>query len=80
MLERAKNSSAGWRREELVNLYKLFGFEIRTGGYDLNAIHPVYKDLRGSISNSSGELANGYVRHAVKMIERLFEYQGEENE
>ena len=80
LLEKAKNSSAGWRRDDIINLYEHFGFEIKTGGYDINAIHPVYKDLRASISKSSGELANGYIRHAVKMIEKLLEYQGEKNE
>ena len=65
LLEKAKSTTAGWRTEDLVKLYESFGFEFREGR-DLVAVHPVYKELRASISRSSGELANGYVRQAVK--------------
>lgn len=75
LLERAKSTTAGWRTNDLVKLYESFGFEFREGR-DIVAIHPEYKELRASISRSSGELANGYVRHAVKTIERLLELQG----
>lgn len=75
LLERARSTTAGWRTNDLVELYASFGFEFREGG-DIIAVHPEFKELRASISRSSGELANGYVRHAVKTIERLLELQG----
>jgi|GEM_PF-2600531 len=75
LLDRAMNSTAGWRTNDLVELYKCFGFEFREGR-DIVATHPEYKELRASISRSSGGLANGYVRHAVKTIKRLLELQG----
>ncbi|HEY59901.1 MAG TPA: hypothetical protein G4N92_04335 [Anaerolineae bacterium] len=80
LLERAKNSPAGWRSNGLIKLYEQFGFEIRQGKNDINDIHPTYKNLRASISKSSGELSPAYTRHAVKMIEKLIEYKGEKNE
>ncbi len=76
LLERARSTTAGWRTNDLVKLYESFGFEFREGR-DIVAVHPEFKELRASISRSSGELANGYVRHAVKTIERLLELQGE---
>lgn len=76
LLERARSTTAGWRTDDLVKLYESFGFECREGR-DIVAVHPDFKELRASISRSSGELANGYVRHAVKTIVRLLELQGE---
>ena len=74
LLERARNSPAGWRSSELVKLYEQFGFEIRQGKNDINAVHPTYRNLRASISKSSGELSPAYARHAVEMIEKLIGY------
>lgn len=76
LLERARNTTAGWQTSDLVKLYKSFGFEFREGR-DIVAVHPEFKELRASISRSSSNLANGYIRHAVKTIERLLELQGE---
>jgi hypothetical protein len=77
LLERARSTTAGWTTNNLLDLYKSFGFILREGRGHIIATHPKYNKLRATISRSSGELANGYVRHAVKTIERLLELKGE---
>jgi hypothetical protein len=76
LLERARSTTAGWRTNDLLDLYESYGFEFREGRGHIIASHPEYKELRATISRSSGELANGYARHAVKTIEKLLELQG----
>jgi len=80
LLERAQSTTAGWSSSDLVQLYKSHGFEIREGKGHIIATHPDFKELRATISRSSGELANGYIRTAVKLIEKLFELQGGRDE
>lgn len=80
LLQRGKYSPTGWKRRELDKLYKGFGFIIKHGRKHDIAIHPEYPQLRGTLTRSSGELHRDYISHAVKMIEKLLEIEGEENE
>jgi predicted RNA binding protein YcfA (HicA-like mRNA interferase family) len=82
LLERARNSKAGWKARELVTLYEEFGFTIREGkGSHKVVTHPDYDDLGGVISvHPSKEVGKGYVDSALKDIEELLERQKEQEE
>lgn len=71
LLERAKSSPYGWRREDLDSLYKSYGFVIRGGRKHDIVKHPVHVDLRATLTRSSSDLHSDYIRHAVKMINEL---------
>ena len=79
LLERARRSSAGWRRQEIDRLYQGFGFRIRQGSNHDVVTHPDFLgnlELRGTLPRHS-EIAKEYVRAAVKHIEKLKQLQAE---
>jgi hypothetical protein len=79
LLDRARRSPANWSREDLERLYKTFGFEIVRGTKHAFARHPKFPELRGTVPNHRS-FATGYVRSAVKLIEKLEALEKQEQE
>lgn len=74
LLQRAKDSPAGWTRKELDSLYRSFGFIIINGRNHDIVKHPdLPNDIKGTLTRSSGEIHPDYVRHAVNMINMLLQ-------
>lgn len=69
LLERMRNS-ANCKREELIALYKAFGFEIENRTRHDQAFHPRFPILQTTIPRHT-KLALAYYRTAVKLIDRL---------
>jgi hypothetical protein len=70
LLQRAKDAPAGWSSDELIGLYKSFGFYIEKGRKHDLAKHTNLPDgIKGTITRSSGEIHPDYVRTAVELIE-----------
>ncbi|OGX32975.1 MAG: hypothetical protein A3F87_01285 [Omnitrophica WOR_2 bacterium RIFCSPLOWO2_12_FULL_51_24] len=76
LLERMRASKAGWRPNDLDDLYKGFGFETYEGRRHTMYIHPKYQGLRATVSRHR-TLAIGYIQHALKLIEQLKTLEGE---
>lgn len=53
LLERMRRSKAGWTHNDLHCLYVGFGFEFRDGRRHRLYVHPLYADLRATVSRSS---------------------------
>lgn len=81
LLERARNSKAGWSSKDLLELYKGFGFSIREGrGSHVVISHPDYPEnklLRTVVPVQKNELPKAYVSTAVKAIEALMALTGD---
>lgn len=70
LLQRAKDAPAGWSGDELIGLYKDFGFYIEKGRkHDLVKHANLPDGIKGTITRSSGEIHPDYVRTAVELIE-----------
>jgi hypothetical protein len=80
LLQKARDSKAGWVRSDIDKLYKAFGFIILSGNKHDIVKHEANPSLRATLTRSSGELHKDYIRHAVKMIEELLELEGERDE
>jgi predicted RNA binding protein YcfA (HicA-like mRNA interferase family) len=76
LLEKMKNSKAGWSADDLHTLYVGFGFEFREGGKHVIYIHPKYTELRATVARH-GSLAIGYIQHAISLIEKLKDLEKE---
>jgi hypothetical protein len=72
LLERMRNSKAGWGANDIHNLYVGFGFDFRHGGKHTIYIHPRFSELRATVARHS-PLAIGYIQHAIKIIDNLKE-------
>lgn len=80
LLERMKQSKAGWKRRDLDRLYTGFGFIISHGSNHDIVKHPDFPNLRTTLPRHDF-LAKGYVEYAIKLIEMLIELQKDrENE
>lgn len=71
LLEHMRRNRHGRRLAELEELYRAFNFEKTEGAKHLLYFHPVYKDIAGTITRSSGELDAGYIKSAVERIDLL---------
>jgi len=85
LLDRARQTKAGWKSAELLTLYSGFGFTIREGSGSHKVIsHPQFTHLRATVpDHPSNELSKKYIAVAVKNIEeaiRLEEANGEESD
>ena len=76
LLERMKNSKAGWGADDLHALYVGFGFEFREGGRHVIYIHPKFPELRATVARHK-TLAIGYIQHAISLIEKLKDLETE---
>ncbi len=71
LLEKARNSPAGWHKRDLDSLYRKWGFEIEERARHTMYTHPKYPDLYAVITRSSGEVSSRYVETAVELIDTL---------
>lgn len=76
LLERMKQSKAGWKRQDLAKLYTGFGFVISHGGSHDIVKHPDFPQLRTTLPRHNF-LAKTYVEFAIKLVDSLLEMQKE---
>lgn len=74
LLQKMRNSSAGWKRADIIALYEGYGFVISTGSnrgakHDKIA-HPEFPQLVTFLPRHT-ELARAYVREAVRLVSQL---------
>lgn len=77
LLRRARNSANGWKRRDLLSLYKGFGFVEETDGKHVAVQHSEYPQLVAQIPHGSRALKAIYVKTAIGLIEQLQALQGE---
>lgn len=77
LLERARNSPNGWKKRELLSLYKGFGFLEDTDGKHIAVQHAKYPQLVAQIPHGSRALKAIYVKTAKRMIEELMALEGD---
>lgn len=70
LFERMKNSSAGWKREDIDSLYLGFGFIIRSGNNHDIATHPDFPSLRATLPRHKS-IAKCYIKDAIENIKKL---------
>lgn len=71
LYEKMRQSSANWSPDDLIKLYIGYGFTVRNGARHDIISHPQFPILRAAIPRHATDLANGYIAHAVKLIEQL---------
>ena len=72
LLERMRRSKSGWRSQDLIRLYRGFGFDIRNGrGHDV-ITHSAYPTLRQTLPRRLKD-STPYVIEAIKMIDNIDE-------
>jgi hypothetical protein len=76
LLEKMRNSKAGWSADDLHSLYVSFGFDFREGGKHRIYIHPEFPELRATVARH-GSLAVGYIQHAISLVDKLKKLKGE---
>jgi len=76
LLEKMRNSKAGWGAADLHTLYIGFGFEFREGGKHTMYIHRKFPELRATVARHS-TLAIGYIQHAISLMEKLKDLEKE---
>jgi len=74
LLEQMRNSKSNWKRTDLDKLYEGFGFIITHGSHHDIVKHPNFPYLRTTLPRHR-ELAKGYVEFAVKLVDKLLEFQ-----
>jgi len=78
LLERMRQSKAGWRFADLEKLYLGLGFDFQEGKRHRIYIHPEFPQLRATVTRSR-TLAKGYIDHALKLAKRLEELEAKES-
>lgn len=71
LLQSMRKSKQGWKRTDLISLYTGFGFIITTsrGPHD-KVTHPEFRQLIAFLPRHR-TLANAYVDHAIRLVDRL---------
>ncbi len=72
LLEKMRNTSASWKREDIVTLYKGFGFQVISGGKHDKITHPDFPQLITFLPRHT-KLARIYVIKAVDLVEKLIQ-------
>ena len=70
LLERMRKSKSGWTSQDLVRLYRGFGFEIRNGRRHDVVSHPDHPSLRQTLPRRL-KGSTPYVSEAIKMIDNM---------
>lgn len=78
LLEKMRKNKAGWKFNNLDNLYIKFGFEKHEGSKHTMYIHPDFPELRATVTRHRS-LAVGYIQFAIKLIDRLKELKEVKN-
>ena len=68
-----KQSKNGWKYRDVETVYLYYGFEKIDGKNHALFVHPKFPDLRGTVARHPGDLAIGYIQHAIKMIDEANE-------
>jgi predicted RNA binding protein YcfA (HicA-like mRNA interferase family) len=72
LLQKARQTKAGWKANELEALYLNFGFIIREGkGSHRVVSHPKFKHLHATFTAHAKELPKAYIAKAEKHIEEV---------
>jgi predicted RNA binding protein YcfA (HicA-like mRNA interferase family) len=80
LLNRARQSKAGWMPHELLMLYEAFGFRIReASGSHKYISHPKFSGLTAVVPVHAKELGKKYIADAVKNIEAAIALEKEES-
>ena len=77
LLERMRQTKAGWKPNDLYSLYEGFGFIIKSGGSHDLVTHPDYPQLVTSLPRHK-KLAKYVVGEAIKMVDRLKQLEQEQ--
>ncbi len=76
LLEKARRNKAGWSSDDLLMLYKGFGFNIRdAAGSHKFVSHPKHAGLTAVVPEHAKELGKKYVSHAVKNIDKAIDLE-----
>ena len=75
LLARMRASQADWGRDDLKRLYLGFGFVLREGGNHMYFKHPKYPWILATVARHD-PLGKGYVRDALKNIDKLKQMEG----
>lgn len=78
LLEKMRNSSASWKREDIVLLYKGFGFQVTSGGKHDKIAHPDFPQLVTFLPRHT-KLARIYVVTAVNLVDKLIRLRENED-
>lgn len=70
LLERMRQSSAGWSQSDLKRLYEGFGFRCREGGNHSFYQHPDYPQLLATVARHN-ELPKAYAETAIRILDQL---------
>lgn len=70
LFQKMKQSKYGWRYNDIVTVYRGFGFEQREGGNHTVFFHPLHRHLIATVARHRS-LAVGYVQKAITLIEAL---------
>jgi hypothetical protein len=76
LLERARHSKVGWKRNEIDRLYKGYGFVIKPGANHDKVYHPDFPQLITSLPRHN-RVHEYIVGQAIKLIDRLNQLQSE---
>lgn len=75
LLDRMRETKAGWHAHDFHTLYLGFGF-IRRGTNHAVYTHEVFEDLIETVPTHPGELPPIYASKAVKLIDELLRRTG----
>lgn len=74
LLQKARQTKAGWSSDDLIKLYKGFGFEVRQArGSHVVISHPEYEGLTALVAVHAKEIGKAYVAKAIKNIDQALE-------
>jgi len=76
LLEHMRHSKAGWTADDLEKVYVGLGFKYREGGKHRIYFHPVYHELRATVTRSRS-LPKSYIDHALYLADRLKQLESE---
>jgi len=76
LLEQMRHSKAGWTADDLEKVYVGLGFKYREGGKHRIYFHPVYRELRATVTRSRS-LPKSYINHALNLADRLKQLESE---
>ena len=77
LLERMRNSKAGWKRRDLDQLYEAYGFLISHGKSHDIVKHYQFPHLRTTLPRHN-QIAKVYVEIAVKLVDQLMVLEKEQ--
>ena len=72
LLQKARQSQAGWSAQDVDRLYKAWGFVVKKiSAKHTSYEHPDYPDITAAVTRSSGDISKSYVTDAIDAIEEL---------